>query len=105
MPTMLDPKEPEIFIEFKIVYLTEQVNLDPRAKRAVEKGLTVRLVYAKNAEDAILRLRERSDSGDPLVGPIIEIADVVRTGNDSTMLVLPREWAGGVFAKSLAHSN
>lgn len=81
-------QQPEIFAEFVVTYLTEIVTMDPRAKHPRQQGLVKYKVYAKHAEDAIARMREAA----PLDHPIIEIAGVVATGDDSTMLVLPREW-------------
>lgn len=78
----------EIYGEFAITYLTETVNMDPTAPQPRVRGLVKYKVYAKNAEDAIRRLREQ----EPAEHPIIEIGDVVATGDDSTQLILPTEW-------------
>jgi hypothetical protein len=59
-------------ILFDVVYLTKTVNLDLARQKAVEQGLVCYSVYAKNAEDAIRRLREQ----EPIKHPIVEIARV-----------------------------
>ena len=97
--------EPEVFAEFLVTYLTEVVDMDPRAERQRARGLVEYKVYARNAEDAIRRLREQ----EPIAHPIVEVAGVRASGGDSTQLILPIEWgavglqtAGG---KGLIHSN
>lgn len=65
---------------FDVVYLTRKVNLNPFEKPSpkhtrgdsVEQGLICYQVYAKNAEDAIVRLREQ----EPVAHPIVEVARV-----------------------------
>lgn len=57
---------------FDVEFLTQTVNLDMARKKPVEKGLVLYQVFAKNAEDAIRRLREQ----EPIKHPIIEIARV-----------------------------
>lgn len=93
----------EVFAEFAVAYLTEIMNMDPRAGRQRVKGLVKYTVYAKNAEDAIRRLREQ----EPVEHPIIEIASVNATGDDSSQLILPVEWglAGMQPSSSLIHNN
>lgn len=85
---MSKPKEPEIFAAFSVQYLTEIVTMDPRAKHPRQQGLVKYIVFAKNAEDAIARLREAT----PIEHPIIEIAAVGATGDYSNQLILPKEW-------------
>lgn len=96
-----EPIDEEVFAEFAITYLTEQMNMDPRAKQQRAHGLVKYKVFAKNAEDAILRLREQ----EPIDHPIIEIAGVVATGDDSSMLILPKEWGVVSARPSLLHNN
>lgn len=81
----------EIFAEFAVSYLTEQVHLETMTARQGplrEKGVVTYYVYSKNAEDAIKRLRDQT----PIKHPIIEIAGVSPTGRYSDTLVLPIEW-------------
>lgn len=67
-------------ILFDCVYLTRIVNLNvfekpsPKHTRgdSIEQGLVCYSVFAKNAEDAIRRLREQ----EPIKHPIVEIARV-----------------------------
>lgn len=81
-------KEPEVFAEFAVSYLTEIVTMDPRAKHPRQQGIVKYKVFAKNAEDAIVRLKANT----PIEHPIVEIASVVPTGDYSNQLVLPSEW-------------
>lgn len=81
-------KEPEVFAEFKITYLTEAITMDPRAKHPRQQGLVVYKVFAKNAKDAIARLEAQT----PIEHPIVEIASVIPTGDYSNQLILPHEW-------------
>ena len=81
-------KEPEVFAEFAVTYLTEIVTMDPRAKHPRQQGIVKYKVYAKNAKDAIARLEVQP----PIEHPIIEIASVVPTGDYSNQLILPVEW-------------
>lgn len=85
---MSKPKEPEIFAEFAVTYLTEIVTMDPRAKHPRQQGVVKYKVYAKNAKDAI----ERLEAAPPIEHPIIEIASVAPTGDYSNQLILPHEW-------------
>lgn len=85
---MTKPEEPEVFAEFAVTYLTEVVTMDPRAKHPRQQGMVKYKVFAKNAEDALARLRAAA----PIEHPIIEIAGVMATGDFSNQLVLPHEW-------------
>lgn len=78
----------DVFLEYVVAYLTELISLDPRSPMPKRHGMTSWTVYAKNAEDAILRLREQESVSEP----IIEIASVQPTGRDIEHVVMPREW-------------
>lgn len=74
---------PNVLVSFDVQYLTEVVELNPYKKPnprhtghdSVQKGLVCAQVFARNVEDAIVRLK----AGAPVRYPVIEIAAIVQS--------------------------